>query len=326
VADVKHSTLTTTDLHAPKAHASSHEAGGSDVVAAGKVKEAAGPTELTLGAIADGEFLKRIGATVVGSSAGIVTYADVAAAEAASGSDNDLCYVVATDTLYRYEADGVAYTDDNEYVLSTGDGGNTRWLAKAGRFVVDQLNIDGRLTVEDDAAIPPLNITERAAEPTTPAAGDIYLDNGTNTGSGNPGWRRCVSTGPNVWEDITAAAGGGGGYVPRNADGAAWDFQVGDLTTDGSWRDLDLSGILPANAIAAQLRLRVEDGVVGNVFNLRRNGNANALEATATFIQVANQDFEQALIIPCDANQVIEYWATNTVWTVINIHVLGWWL
>lgn len=61
-------------------------------------------------------------------------YATVAAAEAASGTDNDLCFVAETEAFYRYEASGGAYTDDNSYVLSTGDGGNTRWLAVAGRY------------------------------------------------------------------------------------------------------------------------------------------------------------------------------------------------
>ena len=51
------------------------------------------------------------------------TYVTVANAEAATGVDNKLCYVVETETWYRYEATGSAYTDDNKYVLSTGEKG-----------------------------------------------------------------------------------------------------------------------------------------------------------------------------------------------------------
>lgn len=59
----------------------------------------------------------------------------------------DLLYVDDTETVYRYETNGVAYTDDNTFVLSTGAGGNTRWLAIAGQYKVDNLNISGNLVV-----------------------------------------------------------------------------------------------------------------------------------------------------------------------------------
>jgi hypothetical protein len=65
-----------------------------------------------------------------------------------------------------------------------------------------------QLLVPDSAVTPPLNITERSAPPSTPGVNDIYLDDGTNTASGSPGWRRCVSIGPNGWEDVGAVAGG----------------------------------------------------------------------------------------------------------------------
>ena len=61
-------------------------------------------------------------------------YPTIAAAEAASGSDNDLCYVTETETYYRYEASASSYTDDNKYILSTNDGGDTRWFGVAGKF------------------------------------------------------------------------------------------------------------------------------------------------------------------------------------------------
>ncbi|GAH00255.1 unnamed protein product, partial [marine sediment metagenome] len=62
------------------------------------------------------------------------------------------------------------------------------------------------LTINDDAALAPLNITERSAAPSGPTAEDIYLDDGTNTASTGPGWRRYTGA---AWEDISAAAGGG---------------------------------------------------------------------------------------------------------------------
>ena len=79
---------------------------------------------------------------------GITTYTTVALAEAASGVDNDICYVVETDTFYRYEATGSSYTVDNTYVLSTGDGGDTRWLGIAGQYTYGQVASETHLKTE----------------------------------------------------------------------------------------------------------------------------------------------------------------------------------
>lgn len=57
--------------------------------------------------------------------------------------------------------------------------------------------------------------------PFNPRVNDTYLDDGTNTGSGAPGWRYCVSIGPNVWADV-----GGGGGAPLSSIGLG----VGDYT------------------------------------------------------------------------------------------------
>ena len=41
-----------------------------------------------------------------------------------------------------------------------------------------------------------------SSPPSGRSVGDVYLDDGTNTGDSNPGWRRLVSTGPDVWTDV----------------------------------------------------------------------------------------------------------------------------
>lgn len=58
----------TPDGGIPAAHHTSHEIGGTDVVAAGKIRETSGPTDLTVGIITNGEFLKRVGATIVSAA------------------------------------------------------------------------------------------------------------------------------------------------------------------------------------------------------------------------------------------------------------------
>ena len=95
-------------------------------------------------------------------------------------------YTNSTDNLV-YEWDGVAWHCNNDFPLLTGRAGDT-------------------LTLADDAATPSINITERSSPPTTPALHDLYIDDGTNTGSGQRGWRICVSISPSVWEDLGAVA------------------------------------------------------------------------------------------------------------------------
>ncbi len=69
-------------------------------------------------------------------------FADVTAAEAAGGTDNDMCYVISNGTFYRYESSAAAYTDDNKYVLSSADGLDTRWLGIGGHYNLGDIMLD----------------------------------------------------------------------------------------------------------------------------------------------------------------------------------------
>jgi hypothetical protein len=73
-------------------------------------------------------------------------------------------------------------------------------------YTGDSITFDSQIKGADSATIPPLNLTERSTAPTSPASGDIYLDDGTNTASTNPGWRRYTGA---VWEDIGIGTGTG---------------------------------------------------------------------------------------------------------------------
>jgi len=119
---------------------------------------------------------------------------------------------------------------------------------------------------------------------------------------------------------------GGGIYVPRNADLAAWDFTLADLTTDGTWRELDLSAILPAGAIWVKILASMSDNVINSQLAIRRNGNANGFEVDSRRTQVANQLRQGIMECACDDARVIEYYATNVVWTAINLYVVGWFI
>ena len=94
--------------------------------------------------------------------------------------------------------------DDGDLVLNGNTMSGTEVLRVLGSQLIDS---NGQLVIADSATIPPFNITERSVEPLAPVVGDIYLDDGTNSDSGAPTWRRLASTGPDVWEDIGGGIG-----------------------------------------------------------------------------------------------------------------------
>ena len=62
----------------------------------------------------------------------------VTAAEAA-GRPGEVCYCSETETFYEYVAAGSAYTVDDLGVLSTVNGGDTRWIARAGTYFLERI-------------------------------------------------------------------------------------------------------------------------------------------------------------------------------------------
>lgn len=50
------------------------------------------------------------------------------------GRKGEVCFVVANETHYDFVVDGGSFVVDDEIYLSTGQGGNTRWVARSGKF------------------------------------------------------------------------------------------------------------------------------------------------------------------------------------------------
>jgi len=123
-----------------------------------------------------------------------------------------------------------------------------------------------------------------------------------------------------TWADQT---GGGDTFVDRG-DPAAWDFDVNDLTTDGTWRDLDLSGIVPAGAKAVLLGVQIRANDVNSTISFRENGNSNVRNVFRLRVQVSSIRNDGCSWVACDTNRVIEYNADDVAWTNILTVVRGW--
>ena len=90
-----------------------------------------------------------------------------------------------------------------------------------------------KLIMTDSVTDAPLRVTERSAAPTTANTNDIYLDDGTNTASGNVGWRRYTGS---AWEDVSAASGGG------LSTATELTIATGSITKTQNYHSIDTEG------------------------------------------------------------------------------------
>ena len=112
-------------------------------------------------------------------------------------------------------------------------------------------------------------------------------------------------------------------YVDRG-DPVVSDFTKADITSDGVWHALDLSGIVPAGAKVVELSITLNNGAVGTYLMLRKNGNVGTGNILRQWIQTKDINIGMRGFTPLDADRNIEYWASDVVWTSIYITVTGW--
>lgn len=135
-----------------------------------------------------------------------------------------------------------------------------------------------------------------------------------------------INATPSYTGGFTSAGVQGGIYVPRRTDAAANDFSVGDFTTDATWNDLDLSGIIPVGAKAVVVKILARDGSVNFSFQFRKKGNSNVTEYFGIRTQVNNIYIANQGVVECDSDRVIQYFGSNTTWTAVYVHIMGWYI
>lgn len=103
------------------------------------------------------------------------------------------------------------------------------------------------------------------------------------------------------------------------------DFTINDFTTDATWRELDLSAIVPAGTKFVHLRINLLHSAIGSMLILKKNGTASDNNNTAAWSTlVANVNIYNTFLVECDSDRKIEYWASNIVWGGIWLNILGW--
>jgi hypothetical protein len=113
------------------------------------------------------------------------------------------------------------------------------------------------------------------------------------------------------------------GLIDRG-DPSSHDFSKTDFTTDATWRDLDLSSIVPAGAKMVNLIIYGYGDTANATMSIRKNGNSNAIVALSGTTPAVGIAFLNVGVIACDSSRVVEYNISNITWTALNLSVAGW--
>ncbi len=113
-------------------------------------------------------------------------------------------------------------------------------------------------------------------------------------------------------------------FVDRG-DPAISDWQMPFLDNDSSWHDLDVSGVVPAEASAILFGVKLVGATVVDMIELRKSGNSNDKANNICANSVALLPAYEDLVVATSDNGEVEYKITLDTISV-DLTVKGWWL
>lgn len=113
-------------------------------------------------------------------------------------------------------------------------------------------------------------------------------------------------------------------FVDRG-DPAAYDYAKEDLTIDGAWHDMDLSGIVSIHAKAVFIIGHLQGAGVDWEIRFRKKDNVNEIVHGGMETLRAGVERHRSSIVALDADQTIQYKADNENWTTLSLAVKAWW-
>lgn len=113
-------------------------------------------------------------------------------------------------------------------------------------------------------------------------------------------------------------------FVPRGETPAGYDFEVGDFTCDTTWRDLDLSAIIPVNTKLVYLTVRIRADLADKAFWLRQKGSPSTYLDIPMITMVANLTTLHLVLVVPDADGFLQYYGESATWAQIRMEILGW--
>lgn len=104
----------------------------------------------------------------------------------------------------------------------------------------------------------------------------------------------------------------------------SYDWIHTELTLNGEWQDLDLTGIIPKNTHLVIIKVSIHSPTANDKFWLRQKTIEDTVLDIDTRIQVNDQMTTFILPVSPDSNGLIQYLGDNVVWDACRITILGW--
>lgn len=112
-------------------------------------------------------------------------------------------------------------------------------------------------------------------------------------------------------------------FVDRG-DPTVPDFDTGDLGAAGTWRDLDLSSIIPKGTALVLLRVSINSTAAGKSLNIRTKDNTGGINVGLAATQVAGLTMGVDFWVAPNADGIVNYYFSTATWTIRDFTVGGW--
>lgn len=172
------------------------------------------------------------------------------------------------------------------------------------------------LTVADIAILP---------DRVTLAYGYSRIDDGYEYEGPDPNLR---TTWDKQWEPwgpiVSTVIGRAPGFTDRG-DPDAYDYAKEDLTIDGAWHDMDLSGIISKYARAVLIIGHLQGNGADWHIKFRKKGNVNEVNHDGMETVRANIERHRSSIVALDSDRKIQYKVDDQAWDTLDLAIRAWW-
>ncbi len=103
-----------------------------------------------------------------------------------------------------------------------------------------------------------------------------------------------------------------------------YDFVIGDFTRDGTWREKDISGIVPVGTTKVQIRAFLYASGTAHTISWRKGGESNVEHRVAQDIGTENRNYYWDTWVDVSSDRKIEYNITAGGMTTYSVKILGW--
>ncbi len=108
-------------------------------------------------------------------------------------------------------------------------------------------------------------------------------------------------------------------------DPAAYDYAKEDLTIDGAWHDMNLSGIVSEKATAVLIIGHLKGNGADWHIIFRKKGNVNEINHDGMETVRANIERHRSSIVALGVDRKIEYKVDDVAWDTLNLAIRAWW-